>query len=135
MIKNPFIKYLNRITFFSIGVCFVIMLLWLTPVRDYLRSAPYYISMYYTVTLLFWIFLKYAPQKQIIKFEQAYMISKVGKILIYAIIFAVVLLFGIEKSTKFAFAYLTLYLIYTVFDTITIMYLVKEHKNENNEEK
>ena len=109
------------------------LLLWLTPLREYLHSASYYIGMYYVVTIAFWAFLYYAPKKGIIKLEQAYMISKIGKILIYALIFAIVLLFGFEKSAKFAFAYLALYLIYMLFDTVTVMQLVKEHKEENKQ--
>jgi len=132
MIKNPFFNYLNKLTFFSIAVCFVVMLLWFTPIRDYLRMAPYYICMYFVVTLLFWTFLKYAPKKNLLTFEKAYIISKVGKILVYALIFVIILLLGLEKSTKFAFAYLGLYLVYLIFDTITIMQLIKNNKNKEN---
>lgn len=130
MIKNPFFNYLNKLTFFSIAVCFVVMLLWLTPIREYLRLMPYYICMYYVVTLAFWCFLRYVPKKTKLSFEQSYMITKIGKILVYALIFVIILLLGLEKSTKFAFAYLGLYLVYLVFDTITLMQLVKENKNK-----
>ena len=130
MIKNPFFNYLNKLTFFSIAVCFVVMLLWLTPIREYLRLMPYYICMYYVVTLAFWCFLRYVPNKTKLTFEHAYMITKIGKILVYALIFVIILLLGLEKSTKFAFAYLGLYLVYLVFDTITLVQLVKENKNK-----
>ncbi len=126
--KHPFIKYLNKITFFSIGVCFLVMLLWITPLREYLRLAPYYIGMYYIVTLLFWAFLYYVPSQGKMKFEQCYMISRTAKLIIYALIFIIILLLGLEKNIKFAFAYLGLYLVYAIFDTITTMQLVKQNK-------
>ena len=88
--------------------------------------------MYYIVTLAFWTFLYYVPKRNILKFEQAYMISRTAKLIIYALIFAVVLLCGLEKNIKFAFAYLGLYLVYMIFDTITTMQTIREHKQENN---
>ncbi|MBQ7985584.1 MAG: hypothetical protein IJ250_08140 [Bacteroidales bacterium] len=129
MTKHPFVSYLNKLSIFSIGVCFIIMLLWLFVSGDYLRHAPYYLVMYYIVTLGFWTFLYYAPKKGIIKFEQAYLISKTAKLIIYAIVFAVVLLVGIEKNVKFAIAYLLLYLVFLVFDTLTTIKLAKTDKN------
>ena len=128
MKKHPFINYLNKITFFSIGICFIIMLLWLFVSGDYIRTAPYYIAVFYVVTTGFWAFLYFIPKKGIIKFEQAYMITKTAKIIIYALVFALVLVFGWEKNIKFAIAYLSLYLVYTVFDTITVMQLIKDNK-------
>ncbi len=134
MIKNPFLSYLQKLTFFSIAVCFVDMLLWLFVKPDYIRNVPYYVAVYYIVTLLFWAFLYYAPKRKLLRFEQAYMVSKIGKLLIYALIFALVLLAGLEKNTKFAFAYLALYVVYLIFDSITTLQLVRKN-NEDNKNK
>lgn len=131
MTKNPFFSYLTKLSFFSIAVCFLVMILWLWVPAEYIRTAPYYIAMYYVVTLGCYAFLSFAPNKNF-KFEQAFMITKTTKIIIYAAIFAIVLLFNIEKSIKFAIAYLLLYLIYQIFDTIALMKLIKQHKNNKN---
>lgn len=131
MKTNPFIQYISKITFFSIAVCFVVMLLWLKVPADYIRNTPYYIIMYYVVTILCYAFLYFTQKKATIRFENAYMLTKIIKFLIYIAVLALVLLFNIEKNIKFAIAYLSLFVIYQVFDTITLMRLVKQINNKN----
>ena len=131
MNKHPFISYLTKITFFSIGICFAVMLLWLFLSADYIRNAPYYISLCYLLSLCSWLFIYYAPKKSKLKFEQAFFITKTAKLIIYLSVFAVILIFHIEKNTKFAFAYIIIYILYLIFDSVTAVRIGKEDKNNN----
>jgi hypothetical protein len=127
MKKNPFVSYISKITFLSIAVCFLSLLLVLVVPKGFItRNVPYYIVMYYAVTILGYAGVYFLPQKTTLKFENVFLMTKIIKFLIYLLVLVVVFLGGIEKNAKFAVAYLVLFLIYQVFDTITLTQLIKK---------
>ncbi len=132
MKKTPLLNYISKITFFSIATCIVVLLLIKVVPGDYINNSPSYIMMFYVVTTLGYCFLYHNKKTGRMKFEQAYMLIKTLKFLIYIAVLIIVLLCDIEKNIKFAVAYLLLFVIYQVFDTITILQLSKndEHKKE-----
>ncbi len=127
MKKHPLISYLLKITFLSLILCFVVLFSLLVVPKEYLSiNTPYYILMFYLVTFASYSFMYYAPKKFKLKFEQAFLITKLIKMFIYVAILVIVIFAHIEKNIKFAICYMLLYVVYQVFDTITMKKLVKQ---------
>lgn len=84
--------------------------------------------MFFFVTFMSYGFMYYAPTKMKLKFEQAFLITRFSKMLIYISVLVIVLLAHIEKNIKFAVAYMILFLVYQVFDVITVKHLSKNNK-------
>ncbi len=130
MKKTPLLNYISKITFLSIAICIIVLLLLRVVPREYINNVPSYIMMFYLVTTLGYCFLYYNKKKAKMRFEQAYMLTKTIKFLIYIAVLAIVLLCNIEKNVKFAVAYLLLFVFYQIFDTVTILQLSKESDNK-----
>lgn len=127
MKKNPFVTYVTTLTFFSMAVCFLVMLCMMFVPRDFItRITPYYILMFYIITLAGYACVYFIPKNGTMRFENVFLMVKIIKFLIYLVVLVVVMLGGIEKNAKFAVAYLSLFIIYQVFDTITLTKLVKK---------
>ncbi|MBQ9254781.1 MAG: hypothetical protein IJ180_08430 [Bacteroidales bacterium] len=129
MKRHPLASYLLKISSLAMVLSFVVLFLMLVVPKEFLSvNIPYYIMMFYIVTFASYVFLFYSEDKIKISFNQAFIITKGLKFLIYITVFAIVLLFHIEKNTKFAIAYLIIYFAYTVFDVITTQKLAKNKK-------
>ncbi|MBQ9313161.1 MAG: hypothetical protein IJ213_08995 [Bacteroidales bacterium] len=129
MKRHPLATYLLKISSLAMVLSFVVLFLMLVVPKEFLSvNIPYYIMMFYIVTFASYVFLFYSEDKIKISFNQAFIITKGLKFLIYITVFAIVLLFHIEKNTKFAIAYLIIYFAYTVFDVITTQKLAKNKK-------
>ncbi|MDO5759949.1 MAG: hypothetical protein Q4Q06_02865 [Bacteroidota bacterium] len=127
MKKHPLISYLLKITYLSLILCFVVLFSLLVVPKEYISlNTPYYILMFFVVTYISYAFMYYAPKKFNLKFEQAFLITKFIKMLVYILVLVVVIFAHIEKNIKFAICYMVLYLIYQIFDTISMKKLVKQ---------
>lgn len=131
MKKHPLVSYLMKITTLSLILCFVALFSLIFVPKDFLSVyIPYYILMFFFVTFLSYGFMYYAPTKMKLKFEQAFLITRFSKMLIYISVLVIVLLAHIEKNIKFAVAYMILFLVYQVFDVITVKHLSKNNKKQ-----
>ncbi len=131
MKKHPLVSYLMKITTLSLVLCFVVLFsLLLIPKDFFSANIPYYIIMFFAVTFASYSFMYYAPTKTNLKFEQAFLLTRLIKMLIYIAVLVVVLLAHIEKNIKFAVAYMLLFVVYQVFDVITIKTLVNKNKKQ-----
>lgn len=129
MKKHPLISYLLQITTLSLILCFVVLFSLLIVPKDFFSPyIPYYILMFFIVTFGSYGFMYYAPKKTKLKFEQAFMIAKTIKMLIYIGVLLLVLFAHIEKNIKFAFIFMILFAIYQVFDVLTMRKLIKGNK-------
>lgn len=129
MKKNPFVSYITKMTFFSIAVCFLFLFgAFFIPKPYFSANIPYYIVMFYAVTVLGYASVYFLPKKSKMKFEHIFLLTKICKFFIYIVVLVVMFLCSIEKNTKFAITYLVIFAIYQVFDTITLTSMVKNMK-------
>lgn len=129
MKRHPLASYILKLSALSMILCFATLFLMLSPIKAYISTnIPYYILMYFFATLISYAFLFYTPEKTKMKFEKAFLLTKIFKTFVYLSVFAIVLFAHIEKNAKFAFAYLLMYFCYSIFDTITTKKLLKTNK-------
>ena len=116
-----------KITTLSIIVSFVVLFSLLVVPKDYLPvSTPYYILMFYVITFACYCFIYYAPKRLNLKFEQAFFITQLAKMLICIVVLITVIFAHIEKNIKFAFCFVILFVVYQIFEVITLRKLAKE---------
>jgi len=129
MKKHPLISYLLKITILSLIMCFAVLFSLFVVPKDFLsHNIPYYILMFFVVGFLSYAFMYYAPKKSKLKFEQAFLLTRLIKILIYVGVLVIVIFAHIEKNIKFALYYMLIYVVYQVFDIITMKKLAKTNK-------
>lgn len=128
MKQNPLISYIIKLSFFSIGVCFIALFSMLFLKNNISTNIPYYIVLFYLCTAIGYFLSYYLVKKNKMKFENIFMLVKFGKLFIYIIVFLIVLMFKIENIVPFTISYLILYTLYLIFDTITFKKFSKKIK-------
>ncbi len=120
MQRNPLNSYIIKLSVFSIIICFIgfISLIFF---ENYISlNLPYYILLFYLCTGLSFVFTYFSLKKKTMRFENVFMITKFGKLLIYIIVFLIIVFLKKEEIIPFTITYLSLYFLYLIFDTITI---------------
>lgn len=128
MQRNPLTSYIIKLSMFSIAICFIgfISLLFL---KNYISlNLPYYILLFYLCTGLSFIFTYLSLKKKKMRFENVFMITKFGKLFIYIIVFLIIVFLKKENLIPFTITYLSLYVLYLIFDTITIKNFLQKIK-------
>lgn len=126
MKQNPLVSYITKLSVLSIVVCFI-GLFGIFFFKDFIPiKLPYYIVIFYLCTLLGYVFIYFSIKKGKMKFENIFMITKFGKKLVYIIVFLIVLRLKKESLIPFTITYLILYVIYLIFDTLTLKNFTKK---------
>jgi hypothetical protein len=128
MQRNPLSAYIVKLSLFSIAISFIgfIALLFF---KNYISlNLPYYILLFYLCTGISFIFTYISIKKKKMRFENIFMITKFGKLFIYIIVFLIIVFLKKENLLAFTITYLSLYVLYLAFDTITLKNLSQKIK-------
>lgn len=120
MQRNPLTSYIIKLSIFSIAICFIgfTSLLFF---KNYISlNLPYYILLFYLCTGLSYIYTYFSLKKKKMRFENVFMITKFGKLFIYIIVFLILIFLKKENPIPLTITYLSLYVLYLIFDTITL---------------
>ena len=123
--------YISKLSIFAMCVCFISLFARFFVPTEFLSSnLPYYIVMFYLITMLCYVFL-YKNRKT--NFVPTFMITKILKFLVYIFVMVIVLLLDIETNVKFAVSYLIISFLFIIFDTITINQLSRKTVEESKQ--
>lgn len=129
MQQHPLVSYIVKLTFFSIGVSFIGLFSLLFLSKNWIfNSLPYIIILFYFITGVSYILIFLTQKRKKMRFENIFMITKFSKLLIYIIVLIVMILLSSTNIKAFLSSYAILYILYTVFDTITLNQLAKKLK-------
>ncbi|MFA6368421.1 MAG: hypothetical protein WCX10_07695, partial [Bacteroidales bacterium] len=67
-----------------------------------------------------YIYTYLSLKKKKMRFENVFMITKFGKLFIYIIVFLILIFLKKENPIPLTITYLSLYVLYLIFDTITL---------------
>ena len=120
MQRNPLTSYIIKLSIFSIAICFIGFTS-LMFFKNYISlNLPYYILLFYLCTGLSYIYTYFSLKKKKMRFENVFMITKFGKLFIYIIVFLIIIFLKKENPIPLTITYLSLYVLYLIFDTITL---------------
>lgn len=120
MQRNPLTSYIIKLSIFSIAICFIGFTS-LMFFKNYISlNLPYYILLFYLCTGLSYIYTYLSLKKKKMRFENVFMITKFGKLFIYIIVFLILIFLKKENPIPLTITYLSLYVLYLIFDTITL---------------
>lgn len=129
MQQNPLVSYIIKLTFFSIGVSLIGLFSLLFLSKDWIfDSIPYLIILFYSITGISYTLIYLTQKSKKMRFENIFMITKFSKLLIYIIVLIVAILLPVTNIKAFLSLYAILYILYTIFDTITLNQLAKKLK-------
>ena len=128
MKQHPITAYLTRLSVFSVVVCFMFFFFMLFANGKLSPRIPYYVVMFWSLTAAGYCMVYYLPKRGTMNFVNAFMIAKFAKMIIYLAVLAIVYLLDIETNKTFVLSYFIIFVLYLIFDTITLNSLAKKNK-------
>ncbi|MDR0970805.1 MAG: hypothetical protein LBM25_00260 [Bacteroidales bacterium] len=127
MKQNPIASYMTKLSILSIAVCFiaffVILLMGKNIISHYM---PYYTLFFYIITAIGYTTIYFCTKEKKVPFERIFLIVKAIKLMLYILLLIIVFALNIDRSIPFVIFYLSLYVIYLIFDTITLKKVSKQ---------
>lgn len=122
-------KFIKKTTFLTlILVVLSLLLYFFAPSKYFSFTLPYLIGFFYVITLLIYYFMnKAAHHLKKTKFISTFMIITTAKLLISL---TVILIFSLSlpyEAVAFILTFFILYLVYTSFEVISILRLIKNN--------
>lgn len=130
--KSDYIKFLKQILIFSlpVGLAAAVIAL-VAPARWISPTLPFLIFFFISITLLSYYFLLKAIDQRFLRFVNTYLLITLIKLVIYVAVMVIYLLLNLSDALPFIFSFLTLYLIYTVFEVVKIVGKTKKPTPSN----
>lgn len=126
---HPLVSYFIKLSFYSVIISFLALFsLMFIPKEWATSNTPYFILLFYIITGISYSSIYLFVRKKIMKFENIFMISKFIKLLVYIMVIIIYLFINNTNIKAFIVSYAILYILYTVFDTITLSKLAKKLK-------
>ncbi len=120
-------KYIIRLLVFSAIISTISYFLFqFTLAQYYLPVFPYLISFFITVSVLVHYILLKASDFRIAKFSTFFMGSVSAKLFLYIFFLIIYLLIDKENAVPFLLTFLALYFLFTIFETISLLFDLKE---------
>ncbi|OQY00288.1 MAG: hypothetical protein B6I20_09025 [Bacteroidetes bacterium 4572_117] len=120
-------KYIIRLLVFSAIISTISYFLFQFALAQYyLPVFPYLISFFITVSVLVHYILLKASDFRIAKFSTFFMGSVSAKLFLYIFFLIIYLLIDKENAVPFLLTFLALYFLFTIFETISLLFDLKE---------
>lgn len=120
-------KYTTRLLSFTVIISLVAYALFGTVLEKfYLPVFPYLIGFFVSVSLLVHFTLLKASDFRIAKFSTFFMGSITAKLFLYIIFLVIYVLFDKENAVVFLITFFVFYLLFTIFETISLLIDLKE---------
>ena len=120
--KSLFIKFLRQLLVFSAAAALLAIAAWLLLPGRYISPAlPFLFPFFIGATLLSFHFLLGKIGDRFIRFVNAFMLTIVIKLLVYALVMVGYSLLNRLDAIAFMMAFFILYLGYTVFESVCII--------------
>jgi hypothetical protein len=84
--------------------------------------------MFWVLTAAGYCMVYFLPKRGTMNFVNAFMIAKFGKMIIYLAVLVAVCLLDVETGNTFIISYFIIFVLYLIFDTITLNSLAKKNK-------
>ena len=124
--NNPLITFITRILIFSLIILSIGVLLFTTVLKEYYLDIHTYTFVFFIVlTIIVHLIILKASKKKMVKFAPYFMLSNAIKIFIYFLYIGVYLFFNKEDAIPFIITFLSLYLLFTVFEVNSILRYLK----------
>lgn len=120
--KSLFIKFLRQLLVFSAGAGLLAVTAWLLlPGRYVTPALPFLFPFFIGATLLSFHYLLGRTGDRFIRFVNAFLLTIVIKLLLYALVMVGYSLLNRTDAIAFMLAFFILYLGYTVFESVCII--------------
>lgn len=130
--KAPYITYLKHLLIFSLVIVTIyIILSYLLPVRFFSVALPFLFPFYIATSLISYHYLLRSLHKRFSKFVNQFMAATAIKLLWYMIIMVTYILIFKADAVAFSINFFILYVLYTVFETVSLVRYSKSYVNPN----
>jgi hypothetical protein len=131
--KSPYIKYLGQLLAFSGTLVVVALVLsFIIPGKYISPALPFIFALFISTSLLSFFYLLRAAEKRLIKFVNAFLLTIIFKLMVYAGVMVSYSLINRKDAIPFMMGFFLLYLSYTIFETISIISHTRPPDPDNN---
>ena len=126
MAKKVIEPFFKRLLIFSLSLGAVSAIFYLTlPYGLVTRVLPYLFLLFMLVTAVTYYMMYKSVKKRVIKFVNSYLIATIAKLLIYITTLMVYIMNNRDEAIPFAAAFFFLYLFYSIYEVVELIYLSK----------
>ncbi len=121
----------NLIIYTVIIAIIAVVVYYLLPVWYYTPTFPFLMVLFFSVTYLVYYILVKVLQNKPRKFIAYFMLTTFVKFFFYLVIMVVYALINRDDATNFIVLYFILYMAFTSFEIISVVYLSKKQKSSS----
>jgi hypothetical protein len=131
--KSAYLKFLSQLLIFTAFTGAVSLMAWFSLPRTYLTPAlPFLILFFAAASLLSFYYLLQAAGKKFIKFVNAFLLTIVIKLFLYAGVMIAYALINRDDAVPFMLCFFVLYLAFTIFESVSIIRHTRPTSPEGN---
>jgi len=120
-------KFMIKIGLFTLVVLAITSILFSTVLKlFYVASYPYQVLLIATVTTIGHLWIIRASEQNTIRFTTAFMGSATLKLLVYLFFMLIYLWLDHSNVVPFVLTFMTLYLVYTIFEVTEVLRFIKK---------
>lgn len=123
---NNFKIFIKNLTITSFIASCIYLIFFIIDKNHYLAIFPFVIIFFYVITLSVHYFLSKSLKDRIAKFSVNFMITTTIKLIIYASFVIIYLLFNKNEAITFVVFFIINYLIFTIFEVVSILRELKK---------
>lgn len=128
--RSPFVQFLFGLSVYTgILVLITVAVYLLLPAGSASRALPFQFVLFYAVTLMVHYLLLKASEKGAGSFVTRFMMVSFLKLLLYIIVLVAYLYLNKSDAMRFAIPYLSLYILYSVFEIYSITRYSSKYKS------
>jgi hypothetical protein len=125
--SEAFRKFIFKILIFTVLIFGVASILFVTILENYYFNAfPYLILLIATVTTIGHLWVVKASGANTMKFTTAFMASVTLKLMVYLFFMLIYLLIDRTQVISFVLTFITLYVLFTIFEVIQVLGFIKK---------
>ena len=127
MAKKVIEPFFKRLGIFSLSLGAVSAILYLTlPYGLVTKVLPVLFLLFMFVTAVTYYMMYKSVKKRVIKFVNSYLIATIAKLLVYITTLMVYIMNNRDEAIPFAAAFFFLYLFYSIYEVVELIYLSKK---------
>jgi hypothetical protein len=130
--KSAYIQYLRNLLYLSAILGFIALIIrFILPKIYFSPAIPFLLFFFISTSLLSFYFLLQASGKKFIKFVNAFLLSIIIKLFLYAVVMISYVLIYRKDAIPFMLGFFILYLCYTVFESASIIKYTQSSNPDN----
>lgn len=119
---SPYLLFLKKLLIYSAVLGFLVLLSWfIFPEKYFSPALPFLFIFFIAITFISYWLLVRSSQVKIVRFINMYLLITTVKLILFISILVIYILLNKKDAVSFGFSFFGLYLVYTIFEVISLV--------------